>query len=132
MAQQALDDFYNDEEALALAYAAAVNEEIKDLFAAGADVVQIDEPYMQAQPDKARRFGINVLNRALAGVSGVTAIHLCFGYALTMKTKPRMPTIFDRAGNLRRSANLNRDRTEQSRSLDARSADKNSNLAWSI
>lgn len=89
MAQQAQDDFYNDEEALALDYAAAVNDEIKDLFAAGADVVQIDEPYMQAQPDKARRFGVKVLDRAVAGVSGVTAVHLCFGYALTVKTKAR-------------------------------------------
>jgi 5-methyltetrahydropteroyltriglutamate--homocysteine methyltransferase len=89
MAQQAQDDFYDDEEALALDYAAAVNDEIKDLFAAGADIVQIDEPYMQAQPDKARRFGVKVLNRAVMGVSGVTAVHLCFGYALTMKSKAR-------------------------------------------
>ena len=81
MAQQAQNDFYEDEEALALDYAAAVNDEIKDLFAAGADVVQIDEPYMQARPDKAREYGLKALNRALDGVKGTTAVHICFGYA---------------------------------------------------
>ena len=88
MAQQAEDDFYKDEEALALAYAAAVNEEVKDLFAAGADVVQLDEPWMQARPDKARQYGLNALNRALAGVEGTTALHICFGYAAMVQAKP--------------------------------------------
>ncbi|HXL69413.1 MAG TPA: uroporphyrinogen decarboxylase family protein [Xanthobacteraceae bacterium] len=88
MAQQAQDDFYKDEEALALAYAAAVNEEVKDLFAAGADVVQLDEPWMQARPDKARQYGLNALNRALAGVEGTTALHICFGYAAMVQAKP--------------------------------------------
>ena len=68
-------------EELALDYAAAVNEEIKDLFAAGADVVQIDEPYMQAHPEKAREYGLDALRRALEGVTGTTALHICFGYA---------------------------------------------------
>jgi 5-methyltetrahydropteroyltriglutamate--homocysteine methyltransferase len=88
MAQQAQDDFYKDEEALAMAYAAAVNEEIKDLFAAGADIVQIDEPWMQARPEKARQYGLKALNRALEGVSGTTAVHICFGYAQMVKEKP--------------------------------------------
>jgi 5-methyltetrahydropteroyltriglutamate--homocysteine methyltransferase len=88
MSQQAQNDHYDTEEALAMAYAAAVNEEIKDLFAAGADVVQIDEPYMQAQPEKARQFGVKAVSRALDGVAGVTAIHLCFGYAALVKERP--------------------------------------------
>src|SRR5215510_3950877 len=85
MAQQAEDSFYRDEEAMALDYAAAVNAEIKDLFAAGADVVQIDEPWMQARPEKAKAYGIKVLNAALDGVTGTTAVHICFGYAQTVK-----------------------------------------------
>jgi 5-methyltetrahydropteroyltriglutamate--homocysteine methyltransferase len=79
MAKQAQDDFYKSEEAMALDYAAAVNAEIKDLFAAGADIVQIDEPWMQQHPDKARAFGLKTLDRALDGVKGTIAIHLCFG-----------------------------------------------------
>ena len=85
MAQQAEDDFYRDEEAMALDYAAAVNAEIQDLFAAGADVVQIDEPWMQARPEKAKTYGIRALNAALDGVTGTTAVHICFGYAQTVK-----------------------------------------------
>jgi 5-methyltetrahydropteroyltriglutamate--homocysteine methyltransferase len=88
MAMQTQDDYYKDEMALALDYAAAVNDEIKDLFAAGADIVQIDEPYMQARPDKAAEIGIRALNRALAGVDGTTAVHLCFGYAAFVKQRP--------------------------------------------
>ncbi len=88
MSKQAQDDYYKDEEALALAYAEAVNEEIKDLFAAGADIVQIDEPWMQQHPDKARRYGLKALNRALDGVDGTVAVHLCFGYAAVVHDKP--------------------------------------------
>ncbi|HEV3184490.1 MAG TPA: 5-methyltetrahydropteroyltriglutamate--homocysteine methyltransferase [Xanthobacteraceae bacterium] len=88
MAQQAQDDFYHDERALALDYAAAVNAEIKDLFAAGADIVQVDEPWMQARPDKARAYGVEALDRALDGVTGTTAVHLCFGYAAMVRDKP--------------------------------------------
>jgi len=88
MAQQALDEHYKDEEALAMAYADAVNAEARDLKAAGADVVQLDEPYMQAQPEKARRFAIKAINRALDGVPGPTIVHLCFGYAYIVKGKP--------------------------------------------
>jgi 5-methyltetrahydropteroyltriglutamate--homocysteine methyltransferase len=88
MGRQAQDDYYRDEEAAALGYADALNAEIKDLFAAGADVVQIDEPWMQQHPDKARRYGIKALNRALDGVSGTVAVHLCFGYAAVVRDKP--------------------------------------------
>ena len=88
MSQQAQDDFYGDGEALAVAYAGAVNEEIKDLVAAGADVVQLDEPYMQARPDKARQYGIKALERALEGVTGTTALHICFGYAHLIHERP--------------------------------------------
>ena len=88
MSKQAQDDYYKDEEALALAYADALNGEIKDLFAAGADVVQIDEPWMQQHPDKAKRYGIKVLDRALDGVAGTVAVHLCFGYAAVVHDKP--------------------------------------------
>ncbi len=88
MSQQVVDDYYPDEEARAMGFAAAVNAEVRDLFAAGADVVQIDEPYMQAQPEKARRFGLAALDRALEGVEGETAVHLCFGYAALVRDRP--------------------------------------------
>jgi len=88
MGRQAQDDYYRDEEAVAMAYAEAVNAEIKDLFAAGADVVQIDEPWMQQHPDQARRYGIKALNRALDSVAGTVAVHLCFGYAAVVRDKP--------------------------------------------
>jgi 5-methyltetrahydropteroyltriglutamate--homocysteine methyltransferase len=88
MAQQAQNDYYQSEEEMALDYAAALNEEIKDLFAAGADVVQIDEPYMQARAPKAKQYGIRILKRALEGVKGTTAVHLCFGYAAIIHERP--------------------------------------------
>jgi len=88
MLQQAQNDFYASEEEAAMDYAEAVNAEIKDLFVAGADVVQIDEPYMQARPEKARQYGLAALNRALHGVQGTTAVHICFGYAAIIHTRP--------------------------------------------
>jgi 5-methyltetrahydropteroyltriglutamate--homocysteine methyltransferase len=88
MSQQAQNDYYASEEEAAMDYALAVNEEIRDLFAAGADIVQIDEPYMQARPEKARQFGLRALNRALDGISGVTAVHICFGYAAIIHSRP--------------------------------------------
>jgi 5-methyltetrahydropteroyltriglutamate--homocysteine methyltransferase len=88
MSRQAQNDFYKSEEAAALDYAAAVNEEIRDLFAAGADIVQIDEPYMQARPVQAREYGLKALNRALDGVRGTTAVHICFGYAAIIHQRP--------------------------------------------
>ncbi len=88
MSQQAQNDFYKDEQEMVLDYAAAVNAEIKDLFAAGADIVQVDEPYMQARPEKARKFGLAGLNAALDGVTGTTAVHICFGYAAIIHQRP--------------------------------------------
>ena len=81
MAQQAQDDHYGDERSLALAYAEAVNEELRDLKTAGADVVQIDEPYLQARPEPARRYAVDAIRRALEGIEGETVLHTCFGYA---------------------------------------------------
>jgi 5-methyltetrahydropteroyltriglutamate--homocysteine methyltransferase len=88
MAQQAQNDHYEDEGEMARDYAAAVNAEIKDLFAAGADIVQIDEPYMQARPEKARAYGLDALRVALEGVEGRTALHICFGYAALIHERP--------------------------------------------
>ncbi len=88
MSQQAQNDHYPDAEAAAMDYAAAVNAEVKDLHAAGADIVQIDEPYMQARPDAARQYGLAALNAALDGVTGTTAVHICFGYAAIIHERP--------------------------------------------
>ena len=88
MSQQAQDDYYRDEEALAMALAAAVNEEVRDLFAAGADVVQLDEPYLQARAEKAARYAVRAINRALEGIEGTTALHTCFGYAHIVHNRP--------------------------------------------
>ncbi|HET7071788.1 MAG TPA: hypothetical protein VFI40_13255 [Nocardioides sp.] len=88
MSQQAQNDFYPDAESAAMAYAAAVNAEIKDLHAAGADIVQIDEPYLQARPEPARAYGLAALQSALDGVTGTTAVHICFGYAAIIHERP--------------------------------------------
>jgi 5-methyltetrahydropteroyltriglutamate--homocysteine methyltransferase len=88
MSRQAQDDHYGDQAAVAMDFADAVNGEIKDLFAAGADIVQVDEPWMQQYPDEARAFGLAALDRALAGVGGTVAVHLCFGYAAVVHDKP--------------------------------------------
>ncbi len=88
MTQQAVDEHYGDEEACAMAFAEAVNAEMKDLFAAGADVVQLDEPWMQARPEQARSYAVKVINRALDGAPGTTVVHMCFGYAHAVKGKP--------------------------------------------
>ncbi|TMD13829.1 MAG: 5-methyltetrahydropteroyltriglutamate--homocysteine methyltransferase [Chloroflexi bacterium] len=88
MSQQAEDDYYHDEEALAMALAEAVNEEVHDLFRAGADVVQLDEPYLQARAEKAARFAIQAINRALEGIEDTTALHTCFGYAHLVHNRP--------------------------------------------
>jgi 5-methyltetrahydropteroyltriglutamate--homocysteine methyltransferase len=88
MAQQAQDDYYGSTEALAMGYAEAVGEEVADLFAAGADIVQLDEPYLQARPELARQYGVKVINRALEGAAGTTAVHLCFGYAAIIHDRP--------------------------------------------
>ena len=88
MSQQAVDEHYKDVAAMAMDYADAVNAEMRDLFAAGADVVQIDEPWMQAFPEKAREYGLKALNRALEGIKGTTAVHICFGYGALVAGRP--------------------------------------------
>ena len=88
MSQQAQDDFYGARDALGAAYALAVREEIVDLFAAGADIVQIDEPYMQARPEAARAYGVDVLGEAIGGIDGTIAVHICFGYAAIIHDRP--------------------------------------------
>ncbi len=119
MSQQAHNDFYKSEEEMAMDYAAAVNEEIKDLFAAGADIVQIDEPYMQAVPDKARQFGLKALTRALEGVKGETAIHLCFGYAAMVANRPSEYQFLGRTRRCTRELHLHRNRAVVARLLGA-------------
>lgn len=88
MTQQAQNDYYPDEEALAEAYAAAVNEEVRELFAAGADIVQLDEPYVQAHPEQARAYAVAAIDRALEGATGPTVLHVCFGYGRHVGSKP--------------------------------------------
>jgi len=88
MSQQAQNDYYPSAEAAALGYAEAVNAEVADLFAAGADIVQLDEPYLQARSEAARQYGVTALNRALEGITGTTAVHLCFGYAAIIHERP--------------------------------------------
>jgi 5-methyltetrahydropteroyltriglutamate--homocysteine methyltransferase len=88
MSQQAQNDNYATVEEMAFDYAAAVNAEIRDLFAAGADVVQIDEPWMEARPEEAQRYGLAALKRAVEGVSGTMALHICFGYAALVPGRP--------------------------------------------
>ena len=99
MSQQAQNDHYKDEADLAMALAVAVNEEIKDLFAAGADIVQIDEPYLQARAEKAKLFALPAINRALEGIAGPTALHTCFGYAHIVHDRPNgYPFLAELAG----------------------------------
>src|SRR5262249_46634734 len=88
LTRQASKEYYKDEEALVMDYAAAVNAEVRDLKAAGADVIQLDEPWMQARPEEARRLALSAIDRALDGVAGATAVHLCFGYAYVARDKP--------------------------------------------
>ena len=88
MAQQAQNEHYTDDRALALAYADVVRAEIADLFAAGADIVQIDEPWLQARPEVARKYGAEAVGRALEGAAGATVLHLCFGYAAMVAERP--------------------------------------------
>jgi 5-methyltetrahydropteroyltriglutamate--homocysteine methyltransferase len=88
MTQQLFDEYYKDEMALAMDCAVALNEEIKDFFAVGVDIVQLDEPFLQARPEEAQRFGVQAINRALENVKGTTAVHICFGYAARVKNKP--------------------------------------------
>ncbi|MCC6473109.1 MAG: cobalamin-independent methionine synthase II family protein, partial [Burkholderiales bacterium] len=104
MAQQAQNDYYPDERSLALAYAEAVNEEVRDLFAAGVDVVQLDEPYVQARAEKARAYAVEAINRAVAGARGLTALHNCFGYARVPGNHTRKPDGYSFLAELAASA----------------------------
>ena len=122
MLQQAQNDFYASEEEAAMDYAAAVNEEIRDLFAAGADVVQIDEPYMQARPEKARQYGLKALNRALDGITGTTAVHICFGYAAIIHERPSGYSFLPELAAVQLPPGLDRDRAVEPRLLGARDA----------
>ena len=88
MAQQAQNEYYPDRESLAMDYAAAVNQEVRELFAAGADVVQLDEPWLRTNPEEARQYAVRAIDRALEGIVGTTALHLCFGYAAVVANKP--------------------------------------------
>jgi len=88
MSEQSETSYHLDREALAMELAAAVNEEVRELFAAGADIVQLDEPWMQRFPERAKQYGVKALNRALAGITGTTALHICFGYAAVVPSKP--------------------------------------------
>jgi 5-methyltetrahydropteroyltriglutamate--homocysteine methyltransferase len=88
MTQQSQDEHYRDDRALALAYADVVRQEIADLFAAGADIVQVDEPWLQARPDVARRYGAEAVTRAVEGAAGPVHVHLCFGYAAMVSERP--------------------------------------------
>ena len=115
MSQQAQNDHYPDAEAAAMDYAAAVNAEIRDLHAAGADIVQIDEPYMQARPDAARQYGLAALNAALDGVTGTTAVHICFGYAAIIHERPEGYSFLPELAGLPRRPDLHRDRAVRPR-----------------
>jgi 5-methyltetrahydropteroyltriglutamate--homocysteine methyltransferase len=88
MSEQSETSYHLDREALAMELAAAVNDEVRELFAAGADIVQLDEPWMQRFPQRAKQYGVKALNRALAGITGTTAVHICFGYAAVVPSKP--------------------------------------------
>lgn len=88
LSQQVQNDFYKDEEEMAMDYAIAVNEELRALKATGVDVVQLDEPWVRTSPEKATRYGIKAINRALEGIDGITVVHLCFGYAAVVSNKP--------------------------------------------
>lgn len=88
MSQQAEDMHYRDEEALAMAFASAVNEELRDLEAAGADYIQLDEPWLEARSTKAKKFAVKALDRAFDGIRATTVVHICFGYAAAVSDKP--------------------------------------------
>ena len=122
MSQQAQNDYYETDAELALAYAGAVHDEIADLFAAGADIVQIDEPYMQARPEKAREFGVAALTRALDGIDGTTAVHICFGYAAIIHERPEAYSFLPELAALHVRPHLDRDGAVRPRHGDPRDA----------
>ena len=122
MAQQAQNDFYEREEDLALAYADVVREEIADLFAAGADIVQLDEPWMESRAEQARRYALPTLERALDGVRGTTALHICFGYPAFVPDHPPAYSFLSELAASPVDADLDRDGAVEPRSRRARRA----------
>ncbi len=114
--------YYKTDREAALAYAAAVNEEVKDLFAAGADVVQLDEPYMQARFQKAEEYGVEALNRAVEGVTGKTCVHICFGYAALIHHRPGQYQFLPQFAKSNDHTDLDRDRAVESGLLGAEPA----------
>ncbi len=110
MSQQAQNDYYDNPESLALGYAEAVGEEVRDLFAAGADIVQLDEPYLQARPGPAKQYGVKAINRALEEATGTTAVHLCFGYAAIIHERPAGYSFLPELAACRTDQVLDRDR----------------------
>ena len=116
MAQQCKSDFYSDNEEMALAFADAVNAELRDIKTTGVDFVQLDEPWLQARPEEARRYGVRAINRALEGVPGVRIVHLCFGYAHAVSSKEFRLLVPAGARGLCRRPNLDRGGTAEARS----------------
>ncbi len=119
MSQQAQDDYYGSAESLAFGYAEAVAEEVADLFAAGADIVQLDEPYLQGRPEPAKQYGVKVINRALEGAAGTTAVHLCFGYAAIIHERPAGYSFLPELAACSCDQVLDRDRAVRARYLRA-------------
>ena len=120
MSRQAKNEYYKDEEELVMDYAAAVNAEIRDLKAAGADVIQLDEPWLQARPEEARRLALPAIDRAFDGIPGPTALHLCFGYAYVSRDKPNGYSFLSELTGTRGRADFDRGGAAQSRSRQSR------------
>jgi 5-methyltetrahydropteroyltriglutamate--homocysteine methyltransferase len=87
MMRLAKDEFYGDKKALLMAYAQAVNEELHDLKAAGADIVQLDEPFVESFVEEAEEFAVAGIDRAFEGIQGTTVVHVCFGYGHYVHTE---------------------------------------------
>ena len=119
MSQQAVNDFYEHDEEMAFAYADAVREEIQDLFAAGADIVQLDEPWLESRAEAARRFAMPTLERALDGVTGTTALHVCFGYPTFVPDRPAAYHFLTELGGDVARPGLDRDGAARPRSVRA-------------
>jgi 5-methyltetrahydropteroyltriglutamate--homocysteine methyltransferase len=130
MAQQAQNDFYASTAEAAMAYADAVRDEVEDLFAAGADIIQLDEPYMQARPEAAEEYGIDALNRALKEVTGTTCVHICFGYARADTRAARRLFVFAAVPSGLLPSDLNRDRASGPRLHRARLFTEPDDITW--
>ena len=118
MTQQVKNEFYKDQEELAMDFAAAVNDEARDLQAAGADVIQLDEPWLRNDPEAAKRFAVKAINRALEGITVPTVVHLCFGYAFLVSRQADLVFLPARARGFDRAADFDRSRRSR-RSISA-------------